>query len=266
MAILKHITRGGHYGSLNLTGTNINLDRGIVFDFAENETVVIDELRIHNTFVPLTVKHAGRIIIKKIINSKYGGDLIDDWYGGLDIGFLFSRGNHPTRPYDQYHQDIYQSDRLILKKIAGKFRNVSNLNATHKGSRIRKLDVVVKGNKAQGIVQTGKCRNTGSHFGEDGFKMLLDGYPHLLNSYQADNMILGGKENNVNGDIYIRNRYNKNAHATNDVILNNLELNKRSEGDIRVWDTQGLSLEEYKEALRMVHPDYQQFDELKRAA
>lgn len=256
MAILKHITQGGFFGSLNLIGNDRDKDRGIVFDHPPDQTAVFDQLTFHNTFVPITKKKgSGKVIIKNVKNSLYGGDLIDDWCGGLDIGMLFSRDNKPTRPYSHYHQDIYQADVLILvQDKSGRWRLVSDPNGIHTGSRIRQFDVKVTGDKSQGLVYTGKGKFINSVMGENGMNIELGGYARLVNAYQLAHSQFGGRSNAVNGDIYIKNRYNMNNHRTESVVLNNLPLNRYSEGDIQlVNDFSGFaSKEQYQAALEMM--------------
>lgn len=243
MNTLRRITQAGTFGTIKLYGKNMNNDMGLIVDLDDpNGTVFINYLELNTTFVPITLK-SGNLIIRSVFNLNYGGDLIDVYAtnkASLHIDYLFSRGNFPTRPYKEYHQDILQLDYLRnYRSFAG---------GVVRDIYIGNMDVRLHGDKAQGIVMTGACFYTNIRLGVRRMHVELDGYPHLVNAYQLKDSAIGGVDNKINGDVFIKPR-NKNFHESSNIIITNTPVNRYGLKGLMTNDVEGLSVPDYLESL-----------------
>lgn len=214
--IHHHLTTPIYIPELIISGDR-DKDKGVVVRLNDpSEVVKVGAIYVMDVFVPVTIL-SGTLIADKIYTKNYGGDAIDIFGGRLICNKAFSRKNKPTRPYREYHQDWLQIDGLTNFK--------KDPRVVLSGTRISHIDVELQGKDAQGISITGKGRTTRAQLGVDKFHMRLDGYPHIINGFQIDHSTLGGTNNKVNGDVYIKNRNDFNSHKTEEVVCT-LPVNK----------------------------------------
>lgn len=99
MAIIRSITSEGAYDSLFIKGNNRNLDIGLKIHLEANQTLVIKQLVIENTFLPLVKSGDGKLTIGRLQLKDFGGDGINLRGNNLSINQLIVRNNTATRPY-----------------------------------------------------------------------------------------------------------------------------------------------------------------------
>jgi len=241
--LIKQVFKKPGYIPEVVISGNIEKDKGVFVSLPNDHDVIkIGNLIITNVFVPITII-SGSLFYDKCTIFNYGGDAIDVWGGRIRGKYTIVRDNKPTRPYTEYHQDFLQIDGLSNWK-KDPYKTISGIVLKH-------LDVKLQGKYAQGIVLTGKNNTENCEFGSESLKFHLDGYPHLVNGSQLSKSIIGGYSNDVNGDVYIQNRNNRNKHKTHKVV-SSIKVNPYSSLGVKYLNPKRLTKEEFLQARRIL--------------
>ena len=155
---------------------------------------MINHLEASEVFVPLTVIGEGVVVIQNVYGEKFGGDLCDLWASNVYIKNLHGQEDMPTRPYNVYHPDAVQVERLVDYKPSH--------YACQQHIEINNIDVVMKNPDAGGITMSGLHQYYAMKFGFEKLKMHLKN-EHIVNGYSANELEVGGPDVDVTGDVYI---------------------------------------------------------------
>ena len=221
--MIEYIDKPINLDSIVIRGKNIDQDLGLVVNLKKGDVVNIHRLVIDNTFVPFTFMGEGRINVTGSIEClNWSGDLVDLWACHVFIAKLYGIGHNPTRDYELYHPDAIQAEKLVNYKGDPSYA-LCDIN-------IPEIDVTMAGERSAGISLTGRGDNYGLHFGTKKLHLKVPNNDHVVNAYQARECSFGGLDVDVSGDIYIRNRKNRNNHKTENVSVVNVPINSRSQG------------------------------------
>ena len=102
MAVLTEITRGGHYGDLDLRGVgrnSRNKDTALFIRLKAGEVATFWDVKTRDVFNPVIIVGEGRVHIHSIDNQDFGGDGIQARSSHIHIDYTNVEEVTPTRPY-----------------------------------------------------------------------------------------------------------------------------------------------------------------------
>lgn len=224
---------GGSYDSIEIEGYNRNTDIG-AFIRADTD-VVIESLRVSNVFIPFIVIGKGRLIIKSFDYSEFGGDGANIRKSNANINHWKGRKNTPTRPYNSirrignesieecllrnnelvYDPSLlewedgvikgYHQDAILQAYAVKKDGYTLDENGCIENITIKNIDVVIDGDKSQGLICSEKNDINNWELGTETLNITAK-YQHPILFNTARNTKIGCESAKMSGSVRIINK------------------------------------------------------------